>query len=220
MGAVRAAVKPVSLTVAWLAVGVAVKEGTRESVSDDCYRYRLAAVALRAPGRERKAWGMAVSSTPIGLTQGAHVGISVSDLDASIAFYKALTGRDPVVANETMHSVPFGGSQGLPVAKLRYATFNLDNIGIDLIQFEEPRGERTNGVANRPGSMHLCFKIDDFDAVHRRMKDAGYDFLGDDYTFIAGEVTPDEALGTKVVYFNDPDGTNLEIIQPRGGFEN
>ncbi|MFE7191531.1 VOC family protein [Kitasatospora sp. NPDC057541] len=161
---------------------------------------------------------MTVSSTPVNLTRAAHVGISVSDLDASIAFYTALTGRSPV-AEGTMHSVPFGRSQGLPVAKLRYATINLDNsLGIDLIQFQEPVGERTGGVANRPGSMHLCLRVDDFDAVYRRMKEAGYDFLGDDYTFIAGEVTPEAALGTKVAYFNDPDGTNLEIIQPEGGF--
>ncbi|RJL35718.1 VOC family protein [Bailinhaonella thermotolerans] len=160
---------------------------------------------------------MTVASTPMNLTQPAHVGISVSDLDASIAFYSALTGRDPV-ARGTMDSVPFGGSQGLPTARLRYATINLDGLGIDLIEFQEPRGERTNGRANRPGSMHLCFKVDDFDEVYRRMKEAGHDFLGEDYTFLAGEVTPDEALGTKVAYFNDPDGTNLEIIQPKGGF--
>ncbi|MFE5332432.1 VOC family protein [Embleya sp. NPDC056575] len=161
---------------------------------------------------------MAVTGTPMNLTRAAHVGISVSDLDASIVFYRALTGREPV-AEGTMHSVPFGRSQGLPVAELRYATINLDNnLGIDLIQFREPAGERTNGMANRPGSMHLCFRVDDFDAMYGRMKEAGYGFLGDDYTFIAGEVTPDAALGTKVAYFNDPDGTNLEIIEPRGGF--
>lgn len=116
-----------------------------------------------------------------------------------------------------MNSVPFGRSQGLPTAKLRYAT-NIDGLGIDLIQFQDPVGERTNGMANRPGSMHLCFRVDDFDAVYQRMKAAGYGFLGDDYMFIAGEVTPDAALGTKVAYFNDPDGTNLEIIAPQGGF--
>ncbi|MFF4378428.1 VOC family protein [Kitasatospora sp. NPDC001547] len=161
---------------------------------------------------------MAVSTTPMNLTRAAHVGISVSDLDASIAFYTALTGREPV-AEGTMHSAPFGRSQGLPVAKLRYATINLDNsLGIDLIQFQEPVGERTNGVANRPGSMHLCLRVDDFDAVYRRMKEAGYEFLGEDYTFIEGEVTPNAALGTRVAYFNDPDGTNLEIIRPQGGF--
>lgn len=162
---------------------------------------------------------MTVASTPMNLTKGAHIGISVSNLDASMDFYTALTGRE-VVAQGTMDSVPFGKSQGLPVAKLRYATINIDGLGIDLIEFTEPVGERTNGKANRPGSMHLCLKVDDFDAVYRRMKDAGYDFLGDDYTFIKGEVTPDAALGTKVAYFNDPDGTNLEIIEPKGGFAN
>ncbi|MCI2419584.1 VOC family protein [Saccharopolyspora sp. K220] len=162
------------------------------------------------------------TTTTIGLTKAAHVGISVSDLDASIAFYRALTGVEPVVAGETADSVAFGHAQGLSNARLRYATINLENIGIDLIQFQDPTGEPTRGAANRPGSMHLCLHIDDedFDAVHVRMKDAGYDFLGDDYTFVAGEVTPDAALGTRVAYFNDPDGTNLEIIAPKGGFAN
>ncbi|MFE1593519.1 VOC family protein [Nocardia sp. NPDC058705] len=162
---------------------------------------------------------MATASTPIGLTKGAHVGISVADLDRSIAYYSALTGRDPVASGE-MDSVAFGGSQGLSNARLRYATINLDNIGIDLIEFRDPVGEPTNGKANRPGSMHLCLQVDDFDAVYTRMKEAGYDFLGEDYTFTAGEVTPDSALGTQVAYFNDPDGTNLEIIAPKGGFAN
>ncbi|WP_433539655.1 VOC family protein [Streptosporangium sandarakinum] len=163
---------------------------------------------------------MAVSSTPMDLTRAAHVGISASDLGASIAFCKALTGREPGVADETMHSVPFGGSQGPPVAKPRYATVDLDDIGIDLIRFQEPLGERTNGAANRPGSMHPRFKADDFNAVHQSMKEAGRNFLGADHTLLAGEVTPDEALGTRVAYFNDPDGTGLEIVRTEGGSSN
>ncbi|MEU4356203.1 hypothetical protein [Streptomyces virginiae] len=63
-----------------------------------------------------------------------------------------------------MSSGPFGRSQGLPVAKLRYASINIDGRGIDLIQFTDPVGERTDGKANRPGSMRPCFKVDDFDA--------------------------------------------------------
>ncbi|MFD0555899.1 VOC family protein [Stackebrandtia endophytica] len=143
----------------------------------------------------------------------------MSDLDRSIAYYSALTGREPAAEGE-MDSVPFGGSQGLSNARLRYATINLDNIGIDLIEFRDPPGEPTRGMANRPGSMHLCLHVDDFESVYARMKEAGFEFLGDDYTFIAGEVTPEAALGTRVAYFNDPDGTNLEIIEPKGGFAN
>ncbi|MFC3502467.1 VOC family protein [Micromonospora krabiensis] len=154
----------------------------------------------------------------IGLRTAAHVGISVGDLDRSVAFYRALLGTEPVVRDETMHGPGFAQSQGLPVTKLRYATFNLDNLGIDLIQFLDPAGEPAQGAANRPGTMHLCFLVDDVYAVHARMREAGFDFLGEPYTFAEGEVNPADALGTQVAYFNDPDGTNLEIIAPRGGF--
>ncbi|MFF2751713.1 hypothetical protein ACFVVA_40010 [Kitasatospora sp. NPDC058048] len=39
--------------------------------------------------------------------------------------------------------------------------------------------------------------------------------LGDD---VAGEVTPNAALGTRVAHFDDLDGTDLEIIHPESGF--
>ncbi|MEV4754814.1 VOC family protein [Micromonospora sp. NPDC049559] len=152
------------------------------------------------------------------LRTAAHVGISVADLDRSVEFYRALTGREPAVRDETMHGMGFAQTQGLPAADLRYATFHLDNLGIDLIQFREPAGAPAQVAANRPGSMHLCFQVDDLAAVYARMREAGVEFLGEPYTFASGEVTPAEALGTEVAYFNDPDGTNLELIAPRGGF--
>ncbi|WBB68502.1 VOC family protein [Micromonospora sp. WMMD812] len=157
------------------------------------------------------------STVSIGLRTAAHVGISVRDLDRSVAFYQALLGADPVVRDETMQGPGFAQSQGLPTTKLRYATFNLDNLGIDLIQFLDPAGEPAVGAANRPGTMHLCFTVADVHAVHARMREAGFAFLGEPYTFAAGEVYPVEALGTEVAYFNDPDGTNLELIAPRVG---
>ncbi|MER5498628.1 hypothetical protein ABT096_15720 [Streptomyces sp. NPDC002561] len=77
------------------------------------------------------------------LTRAARVRISVSDLDASVAFYEALTGREPVASGAT-HGVPFGGVQGLSTADLRCAAINLDNgLGIDLIGFRNPSGEPT-----------------------------------------------------------------------------
>ncbi|RKR87678.1 catechol 2,3-dioxygenase-like lactoylglutathione lyase family enzyme [Micromonospora pisi] len=153
-----------------------------------------------------------------GLDTAAHVGIAVSDLDRSVAFYRALTGTQPAVNDENMHGAGFAHSQGLSRSKLRYATFHLRNLGIDLIQFEDPVGERSQPAANRPGSMHLCFQVDDLRSVYQRMRDAGYEFLGEPYTFAADEVTPPDAVGTEVAYFNDPDGTNLELIAPKGGF--
>ncbi|MFC6021295.1 VOC family protein [Plantactinospora solaniradicis] len=158
------------------------------------------------------------STVTIGLRTAAHVGISVADLDRSVAFYQVLTGVEPVVRDETMHGAGFARSQGLASTRLRYATFRLSNLGIDLIQFLEPAGQPAELAANRPGSMHLCFEVDDLSAVYDRMRNAGLDFLGPPYTFTAQEVSPPEAAGTEVAYFNDPDGTNLELIAPKGGF--
>ncbi|MEV7009270.1 hypothetical protein [Streptosporangium sp. NPDC051022] len=41
-------------------------------------------------------------------------------------------------------------------------------------------------------------------------------FPGDHVRTLIG----DEALGIQVAYFIDPDGTNLEITRPKGGFSN
>ncbi|MBF9133001.1 VOC family protein [Plantactinospora sp. S1510] len=158
------------------------------------------------------------STVSVGLRTAAHVGISVSDLDRSVAFYQALTGADPVVRDESMHGAGFARSQGLPITRLRYATFRLNNLGIDLIQFQEPTGKAAEVAANRPGSMHLCFEVEDLRTVYDRMRDAGFEFLGPPYTFTVEEVSPPDAAGTEVAYFNDPDGTNLELIAPKGGF--
>ncbi|WP_097976936.1 VOC family protein [Streptomyces sp. gb14] len=155
------------------------------------------------------------------LTKAAHVGIAVADLDRSVQFYRTLTGREPIVSHEHIHGQGFAETEGLSGhAEVRYATFNLENIGIDLIEFQAPQGEPSNPAANRPGSAHLCFHVEDVDATCKRIIDAGIPLLGEPYTFAEGEVTPDDAVGTRVAYFNDPDGTNLEIIAPKGGFAN
>ncbi|MER5617147.1 hypothetical protein [Streptomyces sp. NPDC002215] len=49
---------------------------------------------------------MTSATTPMNLTRAAHAGISVPDLDASIAFHKALTGREPVTEGPATASRP------------------------------------------------------------------------------------------------------------------
>ena len=85
------------------------------------------------------------------------------------------------MATETIDSVPFGRSRGLLVAALRCATVNLDNTVIDLVELQKPRGEPTDGMANRPGWMHLCFHVDE------RMTAAGDDVVGQTCTVVVGD---------------------------------
>ncbi|WP_146148962.1 VOC family protein [Pseudaminobacter soli (ex Li et al. 2025)] len=53
----------------------------------------------------------------------------------------------------------------------------------------------------------MCFDVDDLDEIHRRM-----------LTFQADDQLAN-GIGTKVAYFDDPDGIHLEIIEPQGPFK-
>lgn len=157
-----------------------------------------------------------VPTRPIGLARANHVGITVSDLDASIRFYEALTGTR--IANKDKVGGPrMAAVQGLDKVLIRYANVHLDNLNIDLLQYDEPAPGRARYVNGDIGAMHLCFEVDDLDAVHRRMVEAGFAFSGPPMTFSEEDMLS-EGIGTKVAYFDDPDGTHLEIIEPQGPF--
>ena len=157
-----------------------------------------------------------IPSNSIGLNRANHVGISVSDLDASIRFYEALTGTK-IVNKDVIGGPRMAAVQGLPKVLIRYANVHLANLNIDLLQYDEPKVKKASYDNSDIGAMHLCFEVDDLDAVYQRMRDAGLDFAGAPITFQPEDQLA-QGFGTKVAYFDDPDGTHLEIIEPQGPF--
>ncbi|WP_343038430.1 VOC family protein [Microvirga arsenatis] len=96
------------------------------------------------------------------------MGILVSDLDASIRFYEALTGTK--IANKDASGGPRMASvQGLDKVLIRYANVHPDNINIDLLQYEETAPKKASYAGNEIGAMHLCFEVDDLDAEPIRL---------------------------------------------------
>jgi catechol 2,3-dioxygenase-like lactoylglutathione lyase family enzyme len=154
---------------------------------------------------------------PIGLNRANHVGIVVSDLDASIRFYEALTGTK-VVNKDVVGGPRMAAVQGLDQVLIRYANVHLANLNIDLLQYDQPLPKTARYGGNEISAMHLCFEVDDLDAVYRRMRQAGIAFQGEPMTFGPDDMLK-KGIGTKVAYFDDPDGTHLEIIQPAGPFQ-
>jgi catechol 2,3-dioxygenase-like lactoylglutathione lyase family enzyme len=158
-----------------------------------------------------------IPSEAIGLNRANHVGIVVSDLDASIRFYEALTGTK-IVNKDAIGGPRMASVQGLDRVLIRYANVHLDNINIDLLQYEEPVPKKASYAGNEIGAMHLCFEVDELDAVYSRMRDAGITFQGEPIVFEESDGLKD-GIGTAVAYFDDPDGTHLEIIAPAGPFK-
>ena len=71
---------------------------------------------------------------------------------------------------------------------------------IEIITSEGARGPQT---MKDPGLRHLAIAVSDIDQVYNRLKAEGVQFDGE----------PVDAKGNKVVFFADPDGNYLHLLQ-------
>ena len=167
----------------------------------------------------------AVPQTTFGLVTLNHFGISVRDLDRSIAFYRALTGQEPA-ATGTWSSTSLDSAAGIGGsmsrrAAIRWATFRINNVNIDILQVnkeEEPDLSLAKHSLGELGAMHACFEVEDLESVFKRMQDAGIKFHGPFHRISHDEDGAEEGIGTVVASFDGPDGERLELIAPQGPF--
>jgi catechol 2,3-dioxygenase-like lactoylglutathione lyase family enzyme len=75
-----------------------------------------------------------------------------------------------------------------------------DGTMIELIHAEGDRG--TSGL-KVPGLRHLALTVTDFDAALAGLRQKGVNFVGE----------PQESKGNRVVFFTDPEGNYLHLLQ-------
>jgi catechol 2,3-dioxygenase-like lactoylglutathione lyase family enzyme len=161
--------------------------------------------------------------TTFGLVTLNHFGISVRDLDRSIEFYRALTGQEPAAIG-TWSSTSLDSAAGISESKslravIRWATFCINNVNIDLLQVEKEEPDSwANHSLGELGAMHACFEVKDLEPVFKRMQDAGIKFHGPFHRISHEEDGAEEGIGTIVASFDGPDGERLELIAPQGPF--
>ncbi|WP_186292766.1 VOC family protein [Mucilaginibacter corticis] len=143
-----------------------------------------------------------------------HVGIVVSDMEKSKAFYSRLLGVTP--KKDTTISGPALWKQTeIQGAAMRIVFLEFDNgsTGLELIEFVNKKGEQTNPRQNATGSMHFAFKVNNAKAIYEQMAGEGYNFIAEpqymnrDY----GEMN-----GYTFAYLRGPDGELVEIIENPG----
>ena len=80
---------------------------------------------------------------------------------------------------------------------------------VEFIEFIDPPGEKLNLQNNAGGNAHISMITDSIDEDYARLKDEGVKF-----TCEPQEVDFEgELQGVKVVYFKDPDGRPVELMQ-------
>ena len=75
-----------------------------------------------------------------------------------------------------------------------------DGSMIEIIHAAEDRGQQT---MKTQGLRHLALAVSDFDSAYARLREKQVSFVSE----------PQESKGNKVVFFSDPEGNYLHLIQ-------
>lgn len=137
-----------------------------------------------------------------------HVGISVSDIERSIAFYRDLFGME-----QLCDVFPFGGDQFSEIMDIEDVAGRMCMIGngsvhLELFEFSNPSPTAKDPeypVSDR-GYSHFGFDVEDIEETYDRLKAAGVRIHSPVMTFMGG--------GMKAIYARDPDGNVFEVMQP------
>jgi lactoylglutathione lyase len=150
----------------------------------------------------------------MGVTGILHTGLTVSDLDRSIAFYRDLLGLELI--DQWDSSRPYLRTVvGYPDAELRIALLRPPGPAgaaghhIELLEYRRPRGTRGDANTCNPGNGHVAFMVDDLEAIYTALKGRGVRFKS-----APVDITHGRNAGGRAVYFFDPDDITLEMIQP------
>ncbi len=140
-----------------------------------------------------------------------HVGISVTDLDRSIAFYREMFGMEPLGDPFPFSGEQFGEIMDIEGVEGRMCMIAGGNLWLELFEFTKPRGKAKDPaypVSDR-GISHFGLTVDDVQATYDKLQAAGVPIHGRLQTFNGGSM--------RAAYCRDPDGNVFEIMQPGKG---
>jgi catechol 2,3-dioxygenase-like lactoylglutathione lyase family enzyme len=130
-----------------------------------------------------------------------HVGLCVTDLERSRAFYEGALG----FRHRSDLTVPDGPAGTLlrvaPPVGLRAVYLERDGWVLELLHFDRPGNEpRRDRSFTEPGLTHISFGVDDLPSACALVTEHG------------GEVLEDTEIPGMAVMVRDPDGQLLELL--------
>jgi catechol 2,3-dioxygenase-like lactoylglutathione lyase family enzyme len=139
-----------------------------------------------------------------------HAGITVADLDRSLEFYTGVLGLERATEPSPVFDHPsLGPAVGVPGAALRCVCLILGDTLLELLEYKRPASPVSAPLPqNALGAQHVAFHVDDVRACKRELEERGVTFLSD-----VNVVDEGVLAGWRWVYFTDPDGNALELVE-------
>lgn len=156
-------------------------------------------------------WALSVGrfeTMPFRIIAVDHTGITVSNLERSLAFWRDVLGFE---LSHRPHQTGELASEITGVAGAAISIAVLKGYGhkIELLEYLAPADRKR--IDLRPcdvGSVHVAFTIDNLDAILNTIAASAWKAAGKPQTITVGPNT-----GKRVVYVRDPDGTTIEFME-------
>jgi catechol 2,3-dioxygenase-like lactoylglutathione lyase family enzyme len=150
-----------------------------------------------------------VNETGLQIIRADHTGITVSNLERSLAFWRDVLG---LKLSHTAHQTGELAREitGVSGSEIKLAVLKTPGgHKIELLEYLAPSDRKHADV--RPcdvGHVHVALLVDDLDAILEKIAGAGWKAAGKPQTLKTGP-----NAGKRVVYVRDPAGTTIEFMQ-------
>ena len=142
-----------------------------------------------------------------------HVGITVTNIENSIKFYRDILGLT-LKGQALMEGKETDALFAMNNCKVKIAYLNgSDNIispPIELLEFVNNETIKDKPQLNKISISEICFRVDNIEKVYKHLIDNNVEYLSEPQEFV---FTAYGFSKSKALYFKDPDGIILELME-------
>lgn len=134
--------------------------------------------------------------------QTHHVGLTVTDLDRAVEFYRDVLGLS-VSARFEVAGEAFETGVDIADASAQFAHLDGGSVRIELVEYEPAGDNGATPQLNDSGATHLGFRVDDIDQL--------YQSLPSTVETLSSPQTTE--TGTRILFVRDPEQNLIEILE-------
>lgn len=144
-----------------------------------------------------------------------HTSFTVDDIEETIDFYKDVLGLD-LVHRQSQNNEYTRKLVGYEDANLKVAMFKIPGTSpepsghvLEFVEYIQPEGEYVPQGTAHTRSAHVAFVVDGIHTLEKKLRQHGINFKSEVVSIVEGI-----NQGGHTVYFLDPNGITLELVQP------